>query len=337
MGQITSPQVRCDSRTRALFADALVWDNHCSTTITPGKPEWTAELHRVRDSGIDVVGVNVSFDVAPPEHAFVLLAEIRRWLKDHPEHYALVGSVAEIERARREGRLAVFFNVEGGNALQRNASVVSLFYELGVRWMLFAYNRNNALCGGCTDTDTGLTDFGREVMDEMERVGMLVCCSHIGERSALEIMARATRPVIYSHSNPAAVWAHPRNISDAAMRACARTGGVVGINGIGIFLGENDASPELIARHIDYAVQLIGAEHVGVGLDYAFDQEEAYAYVKAHPESYPPDKFPNGIAMAEPECLPRVAELLLQRGYTDRDLRNILGGNLQRVAREVWK
>jgi membrane dipeptidase len=337
MGSITGERRPTTAAVRSLFADTLVWDNHCCTTITPGRPEWTAELRRVRDSGIDVVGLNIGFDAAPPEHAIVLLAELRRWLKGHPEHYALVGSVAEIEQARRNGRLAVFFNIEGGNALQGNASLVSLFYELGVRWMLFAYNRNNALCGGCLEVDTGLTDFGREVMDEMERVGMLVCCSHIGERSAMEIMSRATRPVIYSHSNPAAVWAHPRNISDAAMRECARTGGVVGINGIGIFLGDNDASPELIVRHIDYAVQLIGPEHVGIGLDYVFDQEEVKSFVRARPESFPPDKFPNGIAMAEPECLPRIAELLLQRGYAERDLRNILGGNFLRVARQVWK
>lgn len=337
MGHITSGQVRAAPRVRELFADALVWDNHCTTAITPGRTEWMAELRRVRGAGIDVVGLNISFDATPPEHAFVLLAEMRRWLQAHGEDYALVGTAADIERARSAGRLAVFFNIEGGNALQGSVSLVSLFHELGVRWMLFAYNRNNALCGGCLDQDTGLTDFGRAVMDEMERVGMLVCCSHIGERSAMEIMARSTRPVIYSHSNPAAVWAHPRNISDAAMRECARTGGIVGINGIGIFLGDNDASAGLIARHIDYAVQLVGARHVGIGLDYAFDQEEVHAFVKAHPESFPPEKFPNGIAMAEPECLPEVAELLLQRGYADQDLRDIFGGNLLRVARQVWK
>jgi membrane dipeptidase len=193
------------------------------------------------------------------------------------------------------------------------------------------------LADDCGDEDGGLTDFGREVLREMERVGMVVCCSHIGERSAMEIMALASRPVIFSHSNPGAVWPQARNISDDALRACARTGGVIGINGIGIFLGDNDASTELIARHIDYVVDLVGPDHVGIGLDYAFDQDEVQDFVKAHPETYPPEKYANGIAMAPPECLPQVAETLLRRGYSNDDVRKIMGENHLRIARQVWR
>jgi len=214
MGIIASNQSAA-TRVRDLFAGSIIWDNHTCTTIRPGRGDSLAQLQRHRQSGVDVVGLNVGFDAAPAEDAIQLIADFRQWLLARPEDFALVGRVEDIERARRENKLAVFFNIEGGNALFQQQSMVSLYYELGVRWMLFAYNRTNALAGGCQDEDNGLTDLGRAVLAEMERVGMIVCCSHLGRRSALEIFGLARRPVIFSHSNPRSVWDHARNIDDA--------------------------------------------------------------------------------------------------------------------------
>lgn len=337
MGQVASSLAANAGAAGRLFSESVVWDNHTCTTLRPGHADTLALLQRHRDSGADVVCMNVGFDAAPREDAIVLLADFRRWVRTHANHYVLVERADDIERARRDGKLAVCFNLEGGCALFGHASMVSLYYDLGVRWMLFAYNRNNELAGGCQDDDGGLTDFGREVLAEMERVGMVVCCSHIGERSALEILERATKPVIFSHSNPRTLWPHARNIGDAAIRACARTGGVVGINGIGVFLGDNDIRTELIVRHIDYVADLVGPEHVGIGLDYCFDDEGVQEFVKAHPEVYPPEKYPSGLLMMEPERLPQIADQLLGRGYTEADVRNIMGGNHLRIARSVWK
>lgn len=322
---------------KTALADALVWDNHTCTTVSPGKPESLAYLRRYRDIGVDVVTLNVGFDPVPPENAIRLLADFRRWIRQHPDEFTLVASAADIDAARRTGRLGICFNIEGGNALFGQSSMVSLYYELGVRWMLFAYNHSNALAGGCEDVDNGLTPFGREVQDEMERVGMVLCCSHIGHRSAAELLERARQPVIFSHSNPSGVWPHARNIGDGLMRACARTGGVVGINGIGVFLGENDASVRTISQHVRYAVDLVGPDHVAIGLDYAFDQQEVQEFVKAHPETYPPEKYPRGLAMAEPECLPELAQSLLTDGLSEADVRKIFGENLRRIAIQVWK
>lgn len=336
MGVIASNQ-QAAAAVRALFAHSIIWDNHTCTTIRPGRADSLAELQRHRGSGVDVVGLNVGFDAAPAEDTIKLIADFRQWLRARPEDYALVGRAEDIERAKRENKLAVFFNIEGGNPLFQQPSMVSLYYDLGVRWMLFAYNRSNALAGGCQDEDSGLSDLGRAVLAEIERVGMIVCCSHIGRRSAMDILESARQPVIFSHSNPRGLWDHARNIDDDLMRACANTGGVVGINGVGIFLGENDASAETIVRHIDYAVSVIGVEHVAIGLDYAFDQEEVLAFVKAHPESFPPAKYPNGIELAPPETIPTIAELLLARGYSDADVCAIMGGNLLRVATQVWR
>lgn len=337
MGSITLDRNDLSQTARDLFAGTLVWDNHTCSTLTPGRADSVAELERHKRSGVDVVCMNVGFDPAPKENTLLLLADFRHWIQAHPNEYVLVATAQDIERARRENKLAVCFNIEGGVCLYGQISMVSLYYELGVRWMLFAYNRNNMLAGGCQDTDTGLSEFGRQVLAEMERVGMVVCCSHIGPRSAMEILELATKPVIFSHSNANGVWKHARNISDEAIRACARTGGVIGINGIGIFVGDNDASTELILRHIDYTANLVGPQHVGLGLDYVFSQQEAQDYVKAHPEIFPPEKYPNGIEMAPPERVPDIAEGLLKRGYSENDVRGILGLNLLRVARAVWK
>jgi len=230
------------------------------------------------------------------------------------------------------------FDIEGGKTVETDPKLVGEFYRLGVRWMLIAYNRNNKLGGGCQDTDHGLTAYGREIIDEMERVGMVLCCSHTGYQTAREAMEYSRNPVIFSHSNPRAVYDHERNVPDDLMRSCARTGGVVNINGIGIFLGDNDNSTETLVKHIDYAVNLIGPEHVGLGLDYVFDRRELDEYLLKHPDIWPPEKgYRAGISMVEPERFPVIAEALLKKGYRESDVQGILGHNNLRVARQVWK
>lgn len=318
--------------------EPLVWDNHACMPLRPDDESFLPQLERYRRAGVTVVCLNVGFDAVPWENTLRMLGLFRSWVRQHSDRYLLVESTADVARARAENKLGVFFDIEGGSALNGQLSLVGLYYDLGVRWMLLAYNRNNALGGGCMDEDAGLTDFGRAVIDEMARVGMVVCCSHTGLRTSLEIMEHSTNPVIFSHSNPLAVWQHKRNIPDEAIRACAATDGVVGITGIGAFLGRNDARTETVVRHIDYVVQFVGARHVGFGTDYVFDRAELEAFVADHPEVFPPD---SGLAgpqnFVEPEQIPQIMEALLRRGYSDADVRAIAGGNHLRVAERVWK
>ena len=340
MGRVAVSSPEMSDRALHLFANALVWDNHTVPAMRIGNPDALRHLRRHKAAGVDVVCVNVGFDGQPNE-VIHFLADFRRWLTINNEEFALIGTAEDIGEARNQGKLAVCFDLEGGCALFENVNMVALYYDLGVRWMLFAYNRNNHLAGGCEDEDTGLTRFGREVLAEMERIGMLVCCSHIGHRSAMEILDVATRPVIFSHSNPMGISMHRRNIHDEAIKACARTGGVVGINGIGAFLGDNDIRTERLVDHIDYVVDLVGSQHVGIGLDYAFEinMDEVDAFINANPHLYPPGGYPNPREMrfVEPERFPLIAEELLRRKYTDAEVSNIVGGNFMRVARQVWK
>lgn len=306
--------------------------------LRPADTSFLPQLARYARSGTNIVSLNVGFDAVPWENTVRMLASFRHWIRQHPDAYLLIDSVDDILRAKAEHKLGVTFDIEGGCSLGGQLSMVELYRDLGVRWMLFAYNRNNALGGGCQDDDHGLTAFGRQVVDEMARVGMVVCCSHTGYRTTMDIMSYSTNPVIFSHSNPLGAWRHKRNISDEVIRACAATDGVVALNGIGPFLGQNDARAETLARHIDYVVNLVGARHVGLGLDYCFDNHELEEYLAAHPEVFPPEEgYGLPMHMLEPEQLPNLVECLFQMGYGDDDLRGILGGNHLRVARRVWK
>jgi membrane dipeptidase len=306
--------------------------------LRPDDETFLPQLARHKAVGVNLVVLNVYFDVYPPDTAVPMLASFRRWINQHPDDYVLAETVADIQKAKADQKLAVIFDIEGGKAVEGHPGLVEVFYELGVRWMLIAYNKNNRLGGGCQDEDSGLTDYGRLIIDEMERVGMVLCCSHTGYRTAREAIEYSNNPVIFSHSNPRALWDHERNIPDDLMRACARSEGVVNINGIGIFLGDNDNTTETLVRHIDYAVNLIGPEHVGLGLDYVFDQAELDEYVQSRPDIYPPEKgYGTGMAMVEPERFPVIAEALLKSGYKDKQVQGILGHNNLRVASRVWR
>ena len=256
------------ARAKALFHEALVWDAHAGFETNPGM-----NLERLaiwRDAGVGFLSVNVGYDVWPWERTVKALAFARGWVLAS-DHYTLAGTVTEVQGANAAGRMAIAFDLEGMSALDGCVDMVGLYHSLGVRQMLFAYNRNNLAGGGCHDDDAGLTVFGCSVIDAMNNVGMLIDCSHTGYRTTMEAMSRTRAPVVFSHSNPRALWDHERNILDEQARACAHTGGVVGVNGINAFLGADDTTTSTLADHIEYLLDLLGAAHVGIGLDYFFE------------------------------------------------------------------
>lgn len=318
----------------------IVWDNHTCMPLRPDDDSFLPQLRRFRDAGVDVVSINIGFGEQGPAEHLRLLAHFRHWIAQHPDAYQLVSNVDDIARARSQGKLAVFFDIEGANAIADQLSLISMYYDLGVRWMSIAYNRNNRAGGGCMDEDGGLTEFGRAFIDEMERVGMLVCCSHTGERTVRDVLAYARRPVIFSHSNPRALWDHARNVADDVLVQCARGGGVIGINGVGLFLGPNDVSSATIARNVDYVARLCGIDHVGIGLDYVFDDQELMDYLKHYPQLF---NTPDGPVKAEacdfaaPEQFPEIAASLRALGYADSDVAKVMGENWMRLARECWR
>lgn len=322
---------------RAWWADAVVWDNHACMPLR-ADDTFLPQLERCRHSGLTVVTLNIGFDLTGFEQNLEVLAHFRHFVQRHPDRYLLVHSPADIHEARRSGRLGVCFNLEGTRALGDQLSMIGFFHSLGVKWMLMAYNRNNSVGGGCQDNDGGLTPFGRDVLDEMKRVGMVPCCSHTGWRTAMQVMEHVDGPVIFSHSNSHALHAHPRNIPDELIKACASTGGVIGINGVGPFLGVGADGPvAAMVRHIDHVVQLVGPDHVGLALDYVFDMRELQDYFAAHPESFPPEAgYGEHFQFVPPEQIPPLIALLLERGYPREAILKIIGGNHLRVAAAAW-
>jgi membrane dipeptidase len=321
-----------------LFRSAIVWDNHACMPLRPLDERFLPQLERCRQAGVTAVTLNVGFGEQTPVDHVRMLAQFRRWLGERPQHYRLVQSAQDILAAKSAGQLAVCFDIEGMNAIEDQLSLIQLYYDLGVRWMLIAYNKANRAGGGCQDPDEGLTEFGRLAIDEMARVGMVLCCSHTGYRTAREAIDYSSGPVIFSHSNPRALHDHPRNIPDELMRACAARGGLIGINGIGIFLGANDNSTEAFARHVDYAVQLVGDDHVGIGLDYVYDSGEFDEYKQKMGATFPAGLgYDCEMKIVEPERLPAVVEALMAKGYGADSLSKILGGNILRIARQTWK
>ena len=321
------------NRAQVIHQQALVWDAHACFPLNPHSD--LSGLRRYIDSGVNFVSLNIGMDMDAFDHIIQVLACFRRHIHAHPDQFVLALAVDDIRVAKASNRLAIAFDLEGSEPLLGNLDLVSFYYELGVRQMLLAYNKDNRASGGCLEGKIGLTDFGKSLLQEMNRVGMVVDVSHMGYRATLEACAASTAPVIFSHSNPNAVWDNARNIADEQIKACAQTGGVIGINGIGDFLGA--VTSDRVVEHIEYVVNLVGPEHVGLGLDYVLDKQELIAYVDAHTDIFPPDKFNDFLAFVEPEQFPELTDCLLRKGYSEVVIRGILGENFLRVADRVWK
>jgi len=330
----------------AIYRESFIWDDHGGFELQPDSPLGPL-LAPWREAGVGYLSINVSYDPQPWPQAIENIAAVRRRLPVEAPYCRLVASVGEIDRARAEGKIAVTFDIEGMNALNGRTEMVGLYYELGVRHMLFAYNRNNLAGSGCHDEDIGLTDFGRQVIDEMNRVGMVVDCSHTGFKTTMAAMERSDDPVIFSHSNPKALADHGRNITDTQIKACAETGGVVGINGINLFLGEAAASPAAVARHAAYVAELTGPDHVGLSLDYDPDPEAdasaesntaVLGLFAKNPDYWPKNAgYDGALGCLDVRRLPEVAEELAKVGFDDTEIAGILGANFRRVAEQVWK
>ena len=317
------------------FESSLRWDAHVCPPLKVNSD--LSFLKRYKTSGVNFVSLNAGFDLMTQKDILELLKYFHEWINKHNTEYAVVQNVQEIMDNCANNILSIAFDIEGCDLLGERLEVIADLYALGVRQMVFAYNNNNAAGGGCFDADIGLTDYGKKLVKEFNDVGMVVDCSHVGYKTSLDIIDCSSAAVVFSHSNPKKLVNHPRNITDEQMVACANRGGVVGINGIGIFLGDNDITTRRMVEHVDYAVQKIGINHVGIGLDCVFDLEEINAFVKSNPATFPKKLGFNNVAVAEPEQFAEFNELLSLKGYSNHDIDLVLGKNFLRIADLVWK
>ncbi len=316
------------------------WDAH---SCVPLQPDYAiAVLERHLEAGFTFVSINVGMDMNPVEQIMPVLASFARQIEAAPR-LVQARTIDDVVAAAQAGKLAVAFDLEGALPILGSYAMVSLYHRLGVRQMHFAYNRANAIAGGCYDPSAPLTRLGEGLVDECQRVGIVVDCSHLNERSALAIMERARKPVVFSHSNLRACNPNLRNASDAMIDACARVGGVIGINGVSLFLRAGRAAIDAFIEQIDYVAQRVGPRHVGIGLDYIYDPElESFPAGADATYWFPPEHGYQGdvlntIEFMPPEALAGLAEQLAARGYTDGDISGIRGGNFLRVAAACWE
>jgi membrane dipeptidase len=299
------------------------------------------DLPRLVESGITAVflvaWVDAAFTHRTPDGSYERASEavdvVHAFVARHPDRLIGATVAGDVRRAKERGRIAVFIGVEGGHAIEGSLDRLRAFYERGVRYLTLTWNNGNAWAGssvGIEGTRTeGLTAFGRSVIAEMNRLGMLVDVSHASEATVADVLETSTVPVIASHSSARALADHPRNLTDAQLRAIAAAGGVINVNFYSRFIDPAYLAAALanaavlpttplsiLIDHIDHVATVAGLQHVGLGSD--FDGMSA---------------LPEGVS--DVTGLPRVADALLARGYTEADVAGILGGNMLRLLDRV--
>lgn len=316
---------------------AIRWEGHACLPLLPNQD--MSALRRYHDSGFHHVSVNVGMDMTPFGDVMQVIAGFRQWLIEHPENITLAGTVSELNIAREQGKLAVSFDLEGSNMLLKDPAMVRLYADLGVRQILLAYNRDNSCAGGCHGSGMGLTALGREFVRAINASGVVMDCSHTSKRASMEIIELSQRPVVFSHTNVKALYDHPRTVDNEQIMACVESGGVIGLTGLGIFLGDPQASVEAFVRQIDYLAERAGAAHIGLGLDTELYPELKDLSEDVIEEDWWPDEFYGGIngqRQLQPESLVQVAKELLRLGYDTTQIDGIFGGNFLRVAEATW-
>jgi membrane dipeptidase len=269
----------------------------------------------------------------------------------------IVTQAEDIIRAKKNHTAVFLLASQCGDFIGYKLHRIEAFYRLGLRMMIPAYSLTNNICAGCLDqTDNGLTAFGELVVQESNRVGLVLDCSHLGRRSSLEIIERSDSPVVFSHSNAKALAENPRNIDDTQIKACVAKGGIIGLTPWGPMnlKKEQTERPTLddFIKQIDYVAQLVGStDNIGVGTDMSLgtypdheydpwgnpeykDVTSAYnTHITANIRS--PKRMVNGFSNFT-EVL-NFIEKLTKRGYSEKDVQKILGENYLRVFRKVWK
>ncbi len=279
--------------------------------------------------------------VASIEDSRYALGVLAQWLRMERQGslpFRVVRCSADVEAAHAAGDLAVVLHFQGGDPIEADVNLLDAYHALGVRVMQPTYNARNRLGDGCLErANSGLSKLGRSAITRMNELGIVVDIAHVGRRTSLEVIEASTAPVIASHGNACGVYDSRRNLTDEQIKAVAASGGVIGVCAFPGFVSAADADLDKVADHVDYLAGLVGAEHVGLGLDFAAETQEDYDYFGYEEDTYPrpPWTYPPGIAgFAD---LRNIGPALARRGYTAEQIDGIASGNFLRVFRAVWR
>jgi len=289
-----------------------------------------AEFRKLKSSGVTVFHPAVDPQSGNPRAA--ALRWTSRWnnlLGAHPSWLQRIDGAVDLKRVREEKKIGILVGFQNSDHFQSIADV-ALFHGLGQRVSQLTYNACNRLGAGCQEPrDTGLTEYGARIVQEMNRLGMVVDISHCSDRTSLDAIAVSRKPVLVTHSNCRALVAHRRCKSDAVIRQLAARGGVMGITVIPAFVRQGQpARVEDVLAHFDHVTRLVGVEHVGLGSDTDLDAIDPRTHRTR------PLYVVRGLEHARRTF--DIAEGLLRRGYRDQQIELILGGNFQRALTEIW-
>lgn len=310
-----------------------------------------ALVDEIRASGLRGCVVTVG---NPALHGAAAFDDLKRELDEydahiraHPDRFARATRVADIDRAAERGRIALLYYTQNATPVQDDVERVRVLHDLGVRVMQLTYNTRNLVGDGCLErTNSGLSNFGIELVERMNALGMVVDVSHCGPATTLEGISASKQPVAITHAGCQAVFEHPRNKSDEALRALADRGGVIGIYQINPYLGPKERnSIDDYIRHIDHAVKVAGIEHVGIGSDREHRRipdtdEEKQKLIdelsRLRPVTAATFRWPFFITeLNHPRRMETIADRLRARAYAAADVDRILGGNFRRLFGEV--
>jgi membrane dipeptidase len=275
-------------------------------------------LPKMRQGGVDAAFFAVDVTRAWKNHlAYALDAFgfFEAEVEAHSDQIIIAKSAEDIRQAKADGKLAAILVIENSEGVERSLNILRMLHRIGIRSIGLTHNPNTWAAAGNAEERSGggLTQFGVQLVKEMNRLGMLVDVSHISERGFWDVLEVTERPVIASHSNSKAVCDHPRNLSDAQIKRMAENRGVIGITFVPSFIDPNTPTLSRLLEHIDHIVNLVGVDHVGIGSD--FDG--------------------GGDLLVDATAFPEITEGLIVRGYNEEAIRQILGGNHLRLLAEA--
>lgn len=335
---------------KSITMDSLfsgVWPTQWSG---PDAPEFHDTMDKLRAAGFKAIAACPSADALDTSIGGIaksLIGYLKK-INERPDAYKIVRTTADIDTAIAENKLGMFFTHQGTAIFGGNPDMVALWRQLGYGYCLLAYNTRNAIGDGCFEQDNGrLTGLGKLLMDAYNRYGMIIDVSHTAERTAFDAIERSSKPVISSHSVAKAVRDYPRSHSDALIKAIAATGGVISINTVGAFVDATNpdiVSTDILYRHIDHIVNLTGIDHVGYGSDWIPDV--TFTAISGQGPLgdliFPDDgtmraMSAKGVPTPAPyQIIAALVDKLLENGWSEADCGKFLGGNLYRVASQIW-